>query len=102
MRRLVLSVSVLFEEDLGCTPSFRSSLQSCSPPQSLQVLFKTFLFSLSPALRHMFTEELGSLHQFLVFVSVHLPPPDLQNVFTADGRQGALPLLQMFTNGQRR
>lgn len=36
-------VSMLFNENLGCSPPFWSLLQSCSSPNPLQIFLKPFL-----------------------------------------------------------
>lgn len=54
---------------------------------------RTDLLSFLSALLDPPPQELGSFQQLLVFVSVHLPSPDLQHVFTAQ-RCGALAILQ--------
>lgn len=44
------------------------------------------LFLFPPAFIHPLPQELSPFHQLLVFVPVHLPPPDLQNILALKRR----------------
>lgn len=51
------------------------------------------LLPLPPALLHSLPQEFSPFLQLLVFMPVHLPPPDLQNILTLKGCRWTLPIL---------
>ena len=55
---------------------------------------QTHLFLLPPAFQHSPFQELNPFLQLPVFMPIHHPPPDLQNILTAEGRRRARVILQ--------